>query len=61
MHGDDIEEYYRARAPEYEQIYYRDNPVRRAEIDAEADATGRPGGRPDRFWNSPAAPATGPR
>jgi len=37
MPGDNLEEYYRARAPEYEQIYYRDNPVRRAEIDAEAD------------------------
>ena len=36
MLGDNIEEYYRARAPEYEQIYYRDNPVRRGEIDAEA-------------------------
>jgi ubiquinone/menaquinone biosynthesis C-methylase UbiE len=36
MFGDDIEEYYRARASEYEQIYYRDNPVRRDEIDAEA-------------------------
>ena len=36
MAGDSLEEYYRARAPEYEQIYYRDNPVRRAEIDAEA-------------------------
>jgi SAM-dependent methyltransferase len=36
MLGDDIEEYYRARAPEYEQIYYRDDPLRRAEIDAEA-------------------------
>jgi ubiquinone/menaquinone biosynthesis C-methylase UbiE len=36
MLGDDIEEYYRARAPEYEQIYYRDDPLRRAEIDTEA-------------------------
>ena len=35
MAGDSSEEYYRARAPEYEQIYYRDNPVRRAELDAE--------------------------
>ncbi len=29
-------EYYRARAPEYEQIYYRDNPERRREIADEA-------------------------
>jgi ubiquinone/menaquinone biosynthesis C-methylase UbiE len=36
MAGDSLEEYYRARAPEYEQIYYRDNPDRRAELDAEA-------------------------
>ena len=36
MAGDNLEEYYRARAPEYEQIYYRDNPTRRAELDAEA-------------------------
>jgi ubiquinone/menaquinone biosynthesis C-methylase UbiE len=28
-----IVDYYRARAPEYEQIYYRDVPVRRKEID----------------------------
>jgi ubiquinone/menaquinone biosynthesis C-methylase UbiE len=31
-----MEEYYRARAPEYEQIYYREVPARRAEIDDEA-------------------------
>ncbi len=30
------EEYYRYRAPEYEQIYYRDNPARRKEIEDEA-------------------------
>lgn len=29
-------EYYRRRAPEYEQIYYRDLPARRKEIDDEA-------------------------
>jgi len=28
---------YRARAPEYEQIYYRDIPERRRELDEEAD------------------------
>ncbi len=32
----DIVKYYRERAGEYEQIYYRDNPVRRKEIDDEA-------------------------
>ncbi len=37
MQGDDIEKYYRARAPEYEQIYYRDDPVRRAELVAEGE------------------------
>lgn len=31
-----MNEYYRARAPEYEQIYYRDNPERRGELAAEA-------------------------
>jgi len=31
-----LEEYYRQRAPEYEQIYYRDMPQRRQEIDGEA-------------------------
>jgi ubiquinone/menaquinone biosynthesis C-methylase UbiE len=36
MAPDSFEEYYRARAPEYEQIYYRDNPIRQAELDAEA-------------------------
>jgi len=36
MTGDSLEEYYRARAPEYEQIYYRDNPTRQAELAAEA-------------------------
>lgn len=30
-------EYYNARAPEYEQIYYRDDPQRRKEIDDEAE------------------------
>ena len=29
-------EYYNARAPEYEQIYYRDDPQRRKEIDDES-------------------------
>jgi len=29
-------EYYRARAPEYEQIYYRDDAQRRSELEAEA-------------------------
>jgi ubiquinone/menaquinone biosynthesis C-methylase UbiE len=29
--------YYRARAPEYEQIYYRDVPERRRELDEEAE------------------------
>ena len=37
MYGDNIEEYYRARAGEYEQIYYRDDPQRRAELAAEAE------------------------
>jgi len=37
MAGDSLEEYYRARAPEYEQIYYRDHPGRQAELAAEAD------------------------
>jgi len=32
-----LEEYYRARAGEYEQIYYRDMPERRREIDDEAE------------------------
>jgi ubiquinone/menaquinone biosynthesis C-methylase UbiE len=36
MAGDSLEEYYRARAPEYEQIHYRDNPVRQSELAAEA-------------------------
>jgi len=36
MAGDSLEEYYRARAPEYEQIYYRDHPARQAELAAEA-------------------------
>ena len=31
------EKYYDKRAPEYEQIYFRDNPPRRKEIDDEAD------------------------
>ncbi|MDH4155697.1 MAG: class I SAM-dependent methyltransferase [candidate division Zixibacteria bacterium] len=33
----ELSRYYRARAPEYEQIYYRDVPERRREIDDEAD------------------------
>ena len=37
MVGDSLEEYYRARAPEYEQIYYRDHPARQAELAAEAE------------------------
>ncbi len=36
MKDSDLEKYYRQRAPEYEQIYYRDQPDRRAELDAEA-------------------------
>jgi demethylmenaquinone methyltransferase/2-methoxy-6-polyprenyl-1,4-benzoquinol methylase len=32
-----MEAYYRARAPEYEQIYYRDDAARRSAIDAEAN------------------------
>ncbi|RKX25458.1 MAG: hypothetical protein DRP45_05860 [Candidatus Zixiibacteriota bacterium] len=36
MQNRELQEYYRARAPEYEQIYYRDNPQRRAEIDEQA-------------------------
>jgi demethylmenaquinone methyltransferase/2-methoxy-6-polyprenyl-1,4-benzoquinol methylase len=32
----ELERYYRQRAGEYEQIYYRDNPQRRREIDDEA-------------------------
>jgi ubiquinone/menaquinone biosynthesis C-methylase UbiE len=31
-----IQDYYRARAAEYEQVYYRDIPNRRRELDAEA-------------------------
>ncbi len=34
--NDNMEQYYRRRAPEYEQIYYRDNPVRRGELKDEA-------------------------
>jgi len=41
MVGDNLEEYYRARAPEYEQIYYRDDPERQAELDAEAGRLAR--------------------
>ena len=36
MHDEKMGEYYNARAPEYEQIYYRDIPARRKEIDEEA-------------------------
>lgn len=36
MADEQTREYYRQRAPEYEQIYYRDNPPRRKEIDDEA-------------------------
>lgn len=36
MHDEKMGEYYNARAPEYEQIYYRDIPARRKEIDNEA-------------------------
>jgi len=35
MTTDDMSRYYRDRAPEYEQIYYRDIPDRRREIDEE--------------------------
>jgi SAM-dependent methyltransferase len=37
MHDDEMLTYYRHRAPEYEQIYYRDNPARRQEIREEED------------------------
>ncbi|RKX28955.1 MAG: class I SAM-dependent methyltransferase [Candidatus Zixiibacteriota bacterium] len=36
MTDESTENYYRLRAPEYEQIYYRDVPERRQEIDDEA-------------------------
>ncbi len=36
MNDANTEDYYRARAPEYEQIYYRDVPDRRREIDRDA-------------------------
>lgn len=36
MQNREMEEYYRARAPEYEQIYYRDMPERRQELADEA-------------------------
>ena len=36
MGDEQTRRYYRRRAPEYEQIYYRDNPPRRKEIDDEA-------------------------
>lgn len=36
MPNDEMERYYRARAPEYEQIYYRDVPERRRELAEEA-------------------------
>ena len=35
MTTDDMSRYYRDRAPEYEQIYFRDKPERRREIDEE--------------------------
>lgn len=35
MGDHEMEQYYRERAPEYEQIYYRDDPARRGAIDAE--------------------------
>lgn len=46
MNDQDTIEYYRLRAPEYEQIYFRDDPRRRRELEAEAErlaelATGR--------------------
>lgn len=41
MVGDNLEEYYRARASEYEQIYYRDDPVRQSELDNEAERLAR--------------------
>jgi ubiquinone/menaquinone biosynthesis C-methylase UbiE len=37
MHDRETIDYYRARAPEYEQIYYRDVPERRREIDEAAE------------------------
>jgi ubiquinone/menaquinone biosynthesis C-methylase UbiE len=37
MPDHNTEDYYRARAPEYEQIYYREVPERRREIDEEAE------------------------
>ena len=36
MCRNELEDYYRVRAPEYEQVYYRDNPERRRELDDEA-------------------------
>jgi len=36
MGGDNLEEYYRARAAEYEQIYYRDDPACQTELSREA-------------------------
>ena len=36
MASNEMEQYYRERAPEYEQIYYRDNPQRRRELSDEA-------------------------
>ncbi|MEW5796722.1 MAG: class I SAM-dependent methyltransferase [Candidatus Zixiibacteriota bacterium] len=41
MVGDSLEEYYRARAPEYEQVYYRDDPARQAELSAESERLAR--------------------
>jgi ubiquinone/menaquinone biosynthesis C-methylase UbiE len=36
MANDEIEKYYRARAPEYEQVHYRDDPQRQKELRNEA-------------------------
>lgn len=36
MHDNNLEKYYNSRAPEYEQIYFRDMPARRQEIEDEA-------------------------
>lgn len=37
MSNDEMRQYYRDRAPEYEQIYYRDVPERQRELKEEAD------------------------
>ncbi len=41
MCEDSLEKYYRARAREYEWIYYRDDPARQSELDDEADRLAR--------------------